>query len=99
MTAEAAMNRNEKLDVLGTFLRTVQREPSAELLVITCARMGPQARLSDVYSKMGLGEDQFAQILGDAESKGLVRREQVEGRVNLILTPAGRQLYEQAMPQ
>ena len=92
------MARNEKLDVLGTFLRTVQ-PPSTTLLVITCARLGPQARLSDVYRQMGLDEDRFAQILGEAESRGLVRREQVDGRVNLILTPAGRQFYEQMQQQ
>jgi hypothetical protein len=93
------MNRDEKLDVFATYLRTVRSKSSVEFLVGVCARLGPDPRLSDVFKYLGLGEDEFAKVLGEAESRGLLHREQADGRVILKLTLQGRQLFEQAIPQ
>jgi hypothetical protein len=93
------MAANEKLDVLGTFLRTSQQRSPAERIVWACGRLGGQPRISHVFDALGMTEDEFAQAVGEAERRGLVFREKIDGQVNLTLTPSGRQLWEQSLPQ
>lgn len=68
-------------------------------ILSTTRALEPNARLSDVYGKSGLSEDEFAKSLGEAESQGLIRRETTNEGIRLVLTVSGRQVFEQSFPQ
>jgi hypothetical protein len=73
----------------GEYLtESAARDPVGRL-VIEVYRLGSQARMAAVAESLRLSDDEFGSIYAEAEWGGLVKREERDDGIFLILTPQG----------
>ncbi|MEH3144832.1 MAG: hypothetical protein PGN34_05685 [Methylobacterium frigidaeris] len=84
------MATSDNLDVLGTFLRTVQPPSPVGRVVVACPSLGSRPTISDLFRHTGLSEDRFAKVLAEAETRERLHRTRDHDRIVVEVTPRGR---------